>query len=185
MWKRRLAAMLMVGRKTKVLMVGRRSLATSEPMGASQAGGSRGEGLCELDGDDGENSRGERALKFKCPAWPGGLRAGNSCCRHSRPLCFCLSPRAKFLMQPAAAGGRCFVLLISPWVFLKERRGTLSLHALCWVLDLGAMWVRATGLLAPHGDTPPLHPTPAPSLGQCFWNSLAGKNYLLLHTGTK
>lgn len=47
MWKRRLAAMLMVGRKTKVLMVGRRSLATSEPMGASGTSSSRGRGLCE------------------------------------------------------------------------------------------------------------------------------------------
>lgn len=42
-----MAAMLMVGRKTKVLMVGRRSLATSEPMGASGTSSSRGRGLCE------------------------------------------------------------------------------------------------------------------------------------------
>lgn len=58
----------------------------------------------------------------------------------------------------------------------------LSLHALCWVSDLGAQWVRTVGLLAPHRDTPPLHPSaPTPSLGQCP----AGKKHPLLRAGTK
>lgn len=42
----------------------------------------------------------------------------------------------------------------------------LPLHALCWVSDLGLRKVRAAGLLACRGDTPPLHPAaPTPSLG--------------------
>ena len=43
----------------------------------------------------------------------------------------------------------------------------LSLHTLCWVLELDSRWVKNVGLLAPHGGIPPLHPAaPVPSLGQ-------------------
>lgn len=42
MWNRLLAAMLMVGRKARLLRVGRRSFATSVPMGR---GGGEGPGL--------------------------------------------------------------------------------------------------------------------------------------------
>ena len=60
-----------------------------------------------------------------------------------------------------------------------------SLHALCWVSDRGAQWVRTAGLLAPHGDTLLLHLAPAPGLGQCCWSKPGRENLSLLHTGTK
>lgn len=111
-----------------MLMVGRRNLATSEPMGVLWVGSSWGQGLCELDGDGGEKSCSDRALKFKCPAWPGGLQAGNSCCHHSRPFRSRLSPTAKFLLQPVAPVGRCSVSLVSPGVVSKGVKGNV-VHA--------------------------------------------------------
>lgn len=47
-------------------------------MGASWAGGSREQGLCELGRNGAESSRGERALTFKCPAWQEGCGQGTA-----------------------------------------------------------------------------------------------------------
>lgn len=59
----------------------------------------------------------------------------------------------------------------------------LSSHAWCWVSDLSVWRVRIVGLLAPHGDAPPLH-FAAPE-HQCCWSGPAGKNHPLLRVGTK
>lgn len=95
MWNLRLAAMLMVGRKTRLLIVGRRSLATSDPIGSWIKITGELEGILlfrgmeplkksvtklvreDSEGQHGatvngskeccDNSCGECALKFKCP----------------------------------------------------------------------------------------------------------------------
>lgn len=79
MWNRLLAAMLTVGRKARLLMVGRSSLAMSVPMGW---GGGAG---CRLPGSPGQGEERETDCSFQWGPrwqlqlkWPEGGRDGSA-----------------------------------------------------------------------------------------------------------
>lgn len=170
MWKRRLAAMLMVGRKTKELRVGRRSLATSEPMGASWASSSRGLDLCELGSQGGESSSGERALKFKCPAWQEGCGQGTA------------ATAAPSLRPPRildTAGGSGQQMLCGPKILLgvsKGVKGNVVLARLVLGVGFGDTVGEDSGFAR---SSTPESTAPVLSLAQCCWSSPAGKIHLL------